>query len=128
MLKNQRGFTLVELIVVIVIIGILAAVAIPQYIDLTTKASEATAKGVLGGIRSANSLLYANRLINGTTAAFGWANVIGAAQIQGVSTGSDATYLTVTAGGVSYSFSLSPTNPVAPTTPATIYCVGHTDW
>ena len=128
MLKNQKGFTLIELIVIIVIIGILAAVAIPNYIDLTQKAAEGTTRGVLGGVRSANSLLYANRLINGTTAAFGWADVIGGAQIQGVSTGSDATYFTVTAGGYSYSFSLSPTNPQAPTTPATIYCVGHTDW
>lgn len=58
--KNSKGFTLIELVIVIVILGILAAVAIPKFVDLRGEAQLASAKGNLGGLRAAASLYYAD--------------------------------------------------------------------
>ena len=57
----SSGFTLIELIIVIVILGILAAVAVPQYINLRGDAAQAAVNGVAGGISSAMSVNYAGR-------------------------------------------------------------------
>jgi len=53
MVKTQKGFTLIELVIVIVILGILAAVAIPRYVNLTTQARTAAVMAGLGGVKSA---------------------------------------------------------------------------
>lgn len=57
----QAGFTLIELIIVIVIIGIMAAVAIPRYTDLTNEARVGVLKGAAGSIASAAATNYALR-------------------------------------------------------------------
>jgi prepilin-type N-terminal cleavage/methylation domain-containing protein len=65
---SESGFTLIELVIVIVILGILAAVAIPKYEDMREQARVATMRGQLGSIRSAVAIQYARNALNGSTA------------------------------------------------------------
>jgi prepilin-type N-terminal cleavage/methylation domain-containing protein len=54
----QKGFTLIELVVVIIILGILAAVALPRFIDLTNDALTASVQGVAGAVASGSAVNY----------------------------------------------------------------------
>lgn len=63
--NKAKGFTLIELVVVIVILGILAATAAPKFIDVQSDAVIAKLKTVQGSIKSANSLVYSKALIHG---------------------------------------------------------------
>src|SRR5205809_925843 len=65
-----RAFTLIELIAVIVVLAILSGVAIPKYFDYAVKAKESSAKGILGGVRSAVANFYANSVVNTGAAAY----------------------------------------------------------
>lgn len=58
--NNRRGFTLIELVTVIVILGILSAVALPVYLDYRTDAKKAACKGALGALRAAIANYYAH--------------------------------------------------------------------
>lgn len=64
-MRNEKGFTLVEFVIVIILMGILAAVAIPRFIDMSVKAKEGATKGILGGVRGAVSIQYANNALRG---------------------------------------------------------------
>ncbi|OVE77260.1 hypothetical protein BVX98_03220 [bacterium F11] len=73
-LSTKKGFTLIELMIVVAIIGILAAVAIPKFADLVTRSKESAVKGSLGAVRSAVSIYYSdtegdfpNNLFDGLT-------------------------------------------------------------
>lgn len=70
-MNNSKGFTLIELVIVIVILGILAATAAPKFIDLTGDARAAVVKGVEGSVNSAADIAHAKALIEGQTAETG---------------------------------------------------------
>ena len=66
MRMKQSGFTLIELVIVIVILGLLAATALPRFIDITRDARIASVSGVAGGLRGAASLAKAQTLVSGS--------------------------------------------------------------
>jgi MSHA pilin protein MshA len=80
---REAGFTLIELVVVMVIIGILAAVAIPQFSNVQQNAKDAVAQGICGSLQSAAVILFAS---NKTAASY--SNVQG----QVTTSGGTATY------------------------------------
>lgn len=80
-MKTQKGFTLIELIVVIVILGILSAIALPKFVNVAGDARGAVITGAGGAMAAANALIYARASIAGTP-------------------GTTATPVSVTVGGV----------------------------
>lgn len=64
-MKNSRGFTLIELVMVIVILGILAAVALPKFANLQGNAREASIRAAYGAVSSAMAIVHSQSIING---------------------------------------------------------------
>ena len=105
-IKDQRGFTLIEIIMVIVLLGIIAAIAIPKYIDLRTEASDATASGIVGAIVSSASIGYADLVTHNSGSTFpNFTSLDGTyLQAQNVTMNSDANGWWAAIGGVTYTF------------------------
>lgn len=64
-MKNQSGFTLIELVMVIVILGILAATALPKFADMSGNARTASVNGMLATVRAASTIVHAQALVSG---------------------------------------------------------------
>lgn len=129
MQAKQSGFTLIELVVVIVILGILSAVALPKFIDLSGQAAAAAAQGVAGSVSSAASINYAARKAgNGSAAAVQNCTAAGGLLVGGMPTNftiaATACAGSPTADGVTVSCLVTSTQTTPnQTASATVICV-----
>lgn len=104
-LRLQAGFTLIELVMVIVILAVLAAVAIPKFIDLGADAKAAALSGVAGSLTSASAVNYAGRKVNAT---YGYA-VANCTDVSSALQGGLPSGYSITAGAVSANASVNCT-------------------
>ncbi|MGA2553881.1 MAG: prepilin-type N-terminal cleavage/methylation domain-containing protein [Smithella sp.] len=103
MLKNEKGFTLIEIITVLVILGILAAVAISRYVDMMDQSRISAAQVAIGELKSRASGIYAKLYLSGDGADPGEAAVQASISSD---VGSDFSDITVTASGSNMIFSI----------------------
>jgi MSHA pilin protein MshA len=113
-IRNQKGFTLIELVLVIVVLGILAAFAVPQFVDISSNARTSSVTAMSGAVRSAVALARTQYLINGNPAAVS-VSMDGVAVAVTAGTGIPRS----TAGGIDEALQDTTGFNVTPGTPAT---------
>jgi MSHA pilin protein MshA len=101
--KQKKGFTIIELVVVIVILGILAAVAFPKFENLSTEARTAVLQSAKAAVLSSAVIMYAKAQGVATTGA----SIVAATTLDGVTGVAAGCTVTVTSGTASTSFVIS---------------------
>ncbi len=135
MKKQQSGFTLIELIMVIVILGILAAFALPRFADFSKQARVASMNGVAGSLRSASAITHSALLAAGTPAAttvtlenvaIDMSNGYPAATATGITRAAQVDGVTGVAAGTTMTYTVTGYTPAAAGTCQVVYTAATT--
>ena len=119
-MSKQSGFTLIELVMVIVILGILGAIAVPKFVDLSGDATTAAKRGMSGAVKAAHAIAIAENKAFPTI-------LVLATYVSAEGLGTTGTGITVGINGVSHTvptFTNSACTTATTATSDTVECVG----